>query len=396
MAAKPGPSSIPVVAQYLNSADADTRVEVVKQLVAIGGKEIVDPLIRATTDSDAEVQIRASDGLVNFYMPGYVKQGLASTISRAGAVVKTKFSDENRQTIDAFVVVRPEVIAALGKVASGGVSMDSRANACRALGILRGQAAVDQLVEALRTKDNRVMFEALIAIQKIRDASAGPRVAYLVRDLDDRVQSAAIETVGILRAKQALPALRNIVANPRNKNAERYALEALAFMPEPGDGAVLQGYLAAKEERQRATAVEGLGRIGDPALKPVIERAWKDEEKMRPRLAAAFALVAEGDLATGAEAPLRYLINTLNSSAYKDVAEGYLEELARRGDVCRALYEPLGQGSKDEKIQLSRILATSGEADVIPYLEKVSRDADAEVAQEGLRALRSARARLKA
>src|SRR4051794_11847249 len=181
-AAKPGPSAIPVVAQYLNSADADTRAEAVRQLISIGGKEIIDPLIRATVDPDAEVQIRATDGLVNFYVPGYVKQGLASTISRAGSVVKTKFSSSNDQVVDAFVVVRPDVITALGKVASGGSSMDSRANACRALGILRGQAALDQLIAALRTKDNRVMFESLIAIQKIGDASAGPRVAYLVRD----------------------------------------------------------------------------------------------------------------------------------------------------------------------------------------------------------------------
>ena len=42
-----------------------------------------------------------------------------------------------------------------------------RANACRAVGILRGQAAVPDLIESLRTKDNRVMFEALLAMQKI-------------------------------------------------------------------------------------------------------------------------------------------------------------------------------------------------------------------------------------
>src|SRR5215218_4863060 len=123
LAAKPGSSAIPVIAQYLNSADADTRAEAVRQLVSIGGKDIIDPLIRATTDPDAEVQIRATDGLVNYYLPGYVKQGLASTISRAGAVVKTKFNDRNNQVVDAFVIVRPDVITALGKVASGGISM---------------------------------------------------------------------------------------------------------------------------------------------------------------------------------------------------------------------------------------------------------------------------------
>src|ERR1041384_4158254 len=83
--AKQGPQAIPTVAQYLNSSSIDTRVEAVKQLIALGGKDTVDPLIRATRDADPEVQIRATDGLVNYYMPGYVKQGLGSTLVRAGA-----------------------------------------------------------------------------------------------------------------------------------------------------------------------------------------------------------------------------------------------------------------------------------------------------------------------
>ncbi|MDE3198843.1 MAG: HEAT repeat domain-containing protein [Acidobacteriota bacterium] len=393
--AKQGPQAIPTVAQYLNSERVDTRVEAIKQLIALGGRDSIDPLIRGTRDNDAEVQIRATDGLVNFYLPGYVKQGLGSSIVRASASVKAKFSDTNDQTIDAFVVVRPDVIAALGQLARGGVNMDVRANACRALGILRGQGAVSDLIEALRSKDNRVMYESLIALQKIRDPEAGPRVAYLVRDLDDKVQSAAIETVGVLRAKDALPALRDIVKNPRNGKAERSALSAIALMPEPKDRALLRGYLNSKDDKLRAAAAEGLGRIGDASDKADLASEWKGEDKMLPRLAAAFALVMDGNLGLNEDAPLRYLIDTLNSAAYKDVASAYLIEAARKPGVRSSLYSPLDQGTKDEKIQLSRILSVSGDETSIPYLEKMSRDQDSDVAQEGLRALRSLRARLK-
>lgn len=171
--AKQGPTAIPTVAQYLNSQNVDTRIEVVKQLIALGGQDTIDPLIRATQDADAEVQIRATDGLVNFYLPGYVRQGLGSSLVRAGASLRAKFSDTNDQVIDGFVTVRPEVIAALGKLARGGASMDVRANACRAIGILGGQAALPDVIEALRTNDNRVMYEGLVAVQKIRDPAAG-------------------------------------------------------------------------------------------------------------------------------------------------------------------------------------------------------------------------------
>src|SRR3979411_2773610 len=83
--AKQGPSAIPTVPQYLNSPAADTRVEAIKQLIALGGKDTIDPLIRGTRDSDPEVQMHATDGLVNYYMPGYVKQGVGSSLIRAGA-----------------------------------------------------------------------------------------------------------------------------------------------------------------------------------------------------------------------------------------------------------------------------------------------------------------------
>jgi HEAT repeat protein len=393
--AKQGPQAIPTVAQYLNSSSVDTRVEAIKQLTSLGGKDTIDPLLRGTHDADPEVQIHATDGLVNYYLPGYVRQGLGSSVVRAGASIRAKFSDTNDQVIDAFVDVRPDVIAALGQLTRTGASVDARANACRALGILRGAAAVPDLLDALRTKDNRTMYEALIALQKIRDPEAGPRVAYLVRDLDDKVQAAAIETVGLLRAKDALPALRDIVRNPRNNRAERAALNAIALMPEPQDRPLLQSYLISKDDKLRAAGAEGLGRVNDPADRPLLEKTWKEEEKMLPRLASAFGLVMEGNLNLADDAPLRYLINTLNSAAYRDVAGAYLIEAARRSDIRNTLYQPLEQGTRDEKVQLSRILARSGDAASIPYLEKISRDQDSEVAQEGLRALRSLRARLK-
>ena len=394
MVAKEGQSAIPKLALYLNSPALDTRLEVVKQLTDLGGKDSLDPLITATHDPDPEMQLRAIDGLVNFYLPGYVRQGPAASVIRAGAAIKAKFSDTNDQVIDAFVTPRPEVVQAIGKLASGGNGMDVRASACRALGILRGQAAIPDVLEALRTKDNTVMYEALVAIRKIRDPEAGPRITYLLRDLDDRIQSAAIEDVGLLLAKDGLPALRSVVANPRGSKAERSALSAIAMMPEPVDRALLQRFLASKDDRLRAAATEGLGRLNDPGDRAAIEKIWKDDDKMPPRLASAFALTMDGDLDMAEGAPFRYLVNTLNSAAWRDTASAYLVEAARRPAVLTELHKPLESGTRDEKIQLARIIAASGNASAVPWLDKLSRDQDSLVAQEGLRALRTLRSRL--
>jgi hypothetical protein len=77
-------------------------------------------------------------------------------------------------------------VQALGTLVRSGANMEARANAARALGILRAKAAVPDLVAALRSKDKDtdVIFESLIALQKIRDESAAPGVAFLLRDLN--------------------------------------------------------------------------------------------------------------------------------------------------------------------------------------------------------------------
>src|SRR6266446_6485103 len=105
--AKGGSNAIPQLQALLKNADLDVRIEAVKSIVDIGTQRSLDPLIEATSDSDAEIQIRATDGLVNFYLPGYVKTGLSGSIRRVGTAVKGRFTDTNDQVIDSFIQVRP-------------------------------------------------------------------------------------------------------------------------------------------------------------------------------------------------------------------------------------------------------------------------------------------------
>src|ERR1051325_6359671 len=165
--AKSGSDSIPKLQELLKNTDVNVRIEVVKQITQIGTQRSLDPLILATQDNDPEVQIRAADGLVNFYLPGYVESGFGATIKRAGTSIRGHFTDTNDQVIDPYVTVRPDVIAALGKLVRGAGSMEARANAARALGILRGAAAVPDLIEAAHSKNTDVIYETLVAVQKI-------------------------------------------------------------------------------------------------------------------------------------------------------------------------------------------------------------------------------------
>src|SRR5882724_10883844 len=282
--AKGGSNAIPQLQALLKNQDRDVRAEAVKAIIDIGTQRSLDALIEACSDSDAEVQILATDGLVNFYLPGYVRTGLGAKFHRVGKSIKGKFTDTNDQVIEAYIQVRPEVIVALGKLARGGVSMETRANAARAIGILRGRAAIPDLLEAMKSKDGAVLYESLIAIQKIRDQSTAPLIRYLLRDLDERVQLAAVETTGILQNKEAVPDLVDVLSRARDVKVRRTALTALAMIPDDSSRPLFTRYLSDKDDALRGAAAEGFARLKNPADKPVVKKAFEAEGKLSPRL----------------------------------------------------------------------------------------------------------------
>jgi HEAT repeat protein len=394
--AKQGSPAIERVAPYLQDPDAEVRREAVKALVQIGTVRSLDALVQAARDNDPEVQIRATDGLVNFYLPGYVDHGLSATLRRAGNLITGRWSERaNEDVVEPDTPIRPEIVEAITRLLDGGSSMDVRANAARALGILRARAALPSLVEALRSKDSRLMFEALIAIQKIRDRSVADRVAFLVRDLDEKVQLAAIETAGILGSQEAAPLLHRVLDAPRNKQVRRAAVLALAQIAQADSRSLFLNLIGDADENVRAAAAEGLGRLRKPEDAAVLEKAWSAEKKIIARLAIAFARVRLGNRETGSFSPLGYLVNNLNQRAWRGVALPYLSELALDAGVRRSIYVLAGEGAtRDEKTGIAQALAASGGEDSIPLLERLSRDEDAEVARQALRALRILRGRL--
>ena len=384
------------IAPYLSDVNLNVRLEAVKAIVAIGTQRSLDPLVKACADNDAEIQIRATDGLVNFYVPGYIQTGLTASLRRAGTSIKSKFTDTNDQVIDAYIQVRPEVIQALGRIARGGASMDSRANAARALGILRGRQALPDLEQALRSKDTQLIYESLVALEKIRDPAAGPSVALLLNDLNEKVQLTAIETTGLLVNRGAINDLRGLLDRSRNTKVKRASLTAMAQMPDEQLHGVFGAYLANKDDGLREAAAEGFARLKNPSDLASAQNAFQNENKTGPRLSQAFALVSLGKREMGEFDPLRYLVNNLNSTAYRDTARPYLIELARDEEVRRALYPALqaATATKDEKTGLAQVLAVSGANDSIAPLETLSKDTDPEVSKEALRSLKNLRARM--
>lgn len=388
--AREGSPAIPRITPYLQDADIEVRREAVRALVDIGTQRSLEPLTAACRDNDPEVQIRAADGLVNFYLPGYVEHGISASLKRAGSAVVGRWTDSaNEDIVEPDTPLRPEIVEALSSLVASGSSTDSRANAARALGILRASAGLPALLDALKSKDSRIMFESLIALQKIRDRSAGDRVAFLIRDLDEKVQLAAIETAGILTSREAVTHLQRVLEDPRSKKVRRAAVTALARIADPASRPSFLGFTSDKDDDVRASAIEGLGRLANAQDRAMLDQAWSADQKTPVRLATAFALVRAGQLDAGNFTPLGFLVNNLNQRAWRGVAQPYLAELARLAPQRAALVRTLGSASTaEEKIGLAQALAGSAGADAAQAMEQLSKDPDPAVAKEALRALR--------
>ncbi|MCC6291192.1 MAG: HEAT repeat domain-containing protein [Bryobacterales bacterium] len=384
-----GPQAADRVTPYLKDTDVEVRREAVTALVRLGGLNSLDPLVQATKDSDEEIQIRATDGLVNFYLPGYIEFGLTASLKRAGSSLKGKFTDTNDRIIPPYVQVREDVVRAIGAVARGGISDQSRANAARAVGVLRGRAALPDLAEALKSKKTPVIYESLVAIQKIGDPAAAGSFAFLLRDPDEKVQITAIETTGQLRNKDAAERLREVLGESKKIKVRRAALIALAKLPDPGNRPVYEQFILDRDDGLRGAAAEGFARLKNPEDAVRMVQMFNEEQKMNSRLSLAFAAVMLGKRDLAEMSPLQYLINTLNSVAWRGVAHAFLIELCREPDIRQAIYPTMHQRTKDEKIWLADIFARTYAADARPVLEKLSQDGETEVAQAGARAIRT-------
>lgn len=388
-------SALADLTPYLSDSDRGVRLEAVKAVVRIDTRASLDALVTAAHDRDPEIRIWATDGIVNTYLPGYVaNSGLSGHFTRGYHQIKDFFSSRNDQVIDADVVIRADAAQALADQINDGFSFDARSNAALAAGILRARPAVPALVKGLKSKENDMIFECLIALQKIQDPSAGPAVGFLARDLDERIQITALETIGLLRSLDSAPDVRAALKGGRNLKIRRAALEALAMLGIPGDRATFQQNAQSGDAEMRASALEGLGRIREPEDFRLLKAAYDEPNAdWRIHLAAAFALANQGKVDTEQFSPLPYLVENLNTNGRADTARAYLKELTRHEDARASMVKLLSETTKDQKMQLCAIFGASRSEDMLPALKKLSRDGDPDVAFAASKAIRILQAR---
>ena len=379
---------VPSVAALVQDPDEKVRLTVVRALIRLGSPASLTPLTVAMRDGVPEIRYQAIDGIVNYYVPGYVDTSFRGMFRTVGKRVEALLGDPQFIAVDPGTAIDQAVVEALRRAITGAPDINTRVRAARAAGILRASALAGDMTEAIFNGQVPLTEEILRALRKMPGYAESPRLVFLLSYPQLSVQREAAITLGVFRVAEAIPELRRTYENAADKEVRKAAFESLAFMPNAETRVLFESALQDREGNIRASAALALGRLQDPAHIAILEAARLREKDEGVRLALAFALVTHGKREL-----LDILVPALGSKFRTGEAEAYLIEAARDDATRDGLYARLYHTDADVRAGLCRVLAESGDSRSISYLEVLLKDRNSDVVAAASRAIRILRSR---
>jgi HEAT repeat protein len=140
----------------------------------------------------------------------------------------------------------------------------------------QGPYAVPHLVALSRGENIEVAMFAVQILSRIKDPGSGQALMPLIEHADPNIAQAAIEALGALKAREAVPGLIRLL------DADLWVqFAAVAALGEIGDPRAVQPLLdAIPNEMLSEPAVDALGRIGSPEALPRLLAILADHDRL--------------------------------------------------------------------------------------------------------------------
>lgn len=374
---------------------SDPEVEVRRAVVVAfqglldvrAGKTLADML----HDTDTMVRQKAIRALIDTYL-GQNASSLGTAVKKVGSIFNPRV-DTNNDIIEPDLIIPSEVISALAdclKDANNGIRRD----AAQALGILRGDKAVPDMVAALKAEsDKNVIKEIIRSFSKIGNATPGNELLHFTQFNDTSIEEEAIMALGILKVEGAVERLTRIY---KSGSAERRrilgiipasrsdllnvrALQALSQIGSSQSKEVFFEVLTHADPGYRQAGAEGLARLKAVDNTQDVLAARQKETKDNPRMAQDFALFrfGKGEF-------LDELVAGMDGG--NEFAYSYLMEL-KDGEV-NSLYRFLDHESPKIRARMAEILGHIGNESTLAKLEPLTNDRDSQVLAAAVKAQR--------
>ena len=157
----------------------------------------------------------------------------------------------------------------------------------------QGPYAVPHLVSLSRGENAEVAMFAVQILSRIKDPGSAQALLPLLEHSDSNIAQAAIEALGALKAREAVPMLIRLL------DADLWLqFAAVAALGEIGDSRAVQPLLEAiPNEMLSEPAVEALGRIASPEALPRLLSVLADHDRLplRDGILRACAAILEGN-----------------------------------------------------------------------------------------------------
>lgn len=360
----------------------EVRAEAMKSLGLIKDMTALPDMLDGLKDAQKNVRSVTVHALVALYTEHDID---FVTNHRKGFNRLNPFMDtDDHEIIEPYITVEPSLITAMGETARADLDREVRISAIRALGVLRGRAALPQLADALNA-DQDVRVDVIRAFIKIGDAESGRYLVPFFRDTDEKVRNQAMFATGFLKYKGAVqpllsvygrgPESRSTMQNVKNvftpvTQRDKAALVALAMIGDDRAEQVFLENLTDKDSSRRQSAAEGLARIGDQKYSDQLSRLVLTEKDNDVKLAQQWALYKLGQ-----RDQMRNIVPKLYSGQ-DDQAYAYLMEIDQVAD----LYPYARSSNLEVRRKVIEILGKIGDKATIAELQPVATSSSAETA----------------
>ncbi|HXV62874.1 MAG TPA: HEAT repeat domain-containing protein [Vicinamibacteria bacterium] len=365
------PEAIPALTEAMRDPEAKVRKVTVEVLRGFNSTEAIDGLLVGLRDEEKSIREEAMVGLLEIYVG-------AGNASLGGALSFLIGPRSQTPRLEGLLAVDPRVVTAFEASLQDGES-GLRRRAAYSLGALGAQDAVDSLGAALYDPDKDVRLAIVEALGAIGTDEAGEALRALLKDHPTDLTGPVVDSLGAMRYLPAAPELVSIYDSNVNKLGDR-ALAALARMGAPEARGVFYYQMTSQNAHQRRWAVEGLGRLDDPALVPGLMKDFLREPDPSVQLAYCFSLARLGRAEFIDRVALSLADKQLREQAHQyavELGSPLLEELVTY------LSDPVAEVRKEMALVLMHI----GDPAAIPHLEPLLSDPDGEVADRANRAI---------
>jgi len=381
--------AVPDIIPLVEDSNSSVKLVAVQALLKINDPRALPAYIKAVRDPSAEMQKVGIQGIVNVYAAP--PAGFTVEMKKAADFLNPLSDTYNPLMVEPYVDVSEDAVKAIADLlfsSNKGIREDS----VMALGILRAQAALPAIEDAIeKEEDVGIKVEMIRTIYKIGDPTAGEVLIPMIRDSDKQVHDEAILALGHLRVKNAVPPLSELYGagiEERKKvfgvvpvsgtdDLQRKLLEALAYIGDERSADIFESALEDDRDVFRRYGAEGLGRMGDEGYLKLLATRYLRENSKSVKLAMSFALFLLGR----EEHLVELADNADNKQAYY-----YLLELD--AEQTKLIYIYVQTEPAKQKVAILNVLGLRGDESALPVAEEMTNDKDANVASAANLAIR--------